>query len=524
MTDVKVDASAPAAAVATAAAAAPKLGQTTPPHARDNREHANPSLRMAADLIGRVCPSRAMTPCIPSPPLSVRSSSLSLSSSSAEGAALHDALRAQLEFYFSKQNLATDSYLLSQMNAHPKRSVPIDILAGFRKIKSLTDSKTAIIAALKQCQNLALDEATGLVRSTLKTERSTLILRDMPADASEAELRAAFESRPNSLCAGGKLVSLTPDVNDTWFVTFDSESTCMEVCMDIQSNAFTETAYTYRTRPLQARVKNESLNRGFYTAPTNAGSGVSALLIGGPVNGPAGVQYHPHYAMPGGYYYPQQYAGYAVPNQAYLPMGVPAPAAGVPQTKAEKKAAQAAAQAAQQATAAAKKEKKKAAAAAAAAAPAAGEVATNADGTVVAPAPKKKKSKAAKAAADAIVPPVAITPPAAPQVQDKSHLVALYGHAPRLYSREQVAQVVEQFITMARANSAVMKRPDGFAQASDAEKSVLKDKPSTSFSILDPFPVYVLQRRQHMHAARYPSSSLAHARMSDAYRYSYCLN
>lgn len=35
---------------------------------------------------------------------------------SAEGQELKDALKKQLEFYFSKQNLANDHYLISQVN------------------------------------------------------------------------------------------------------------------------------------------------------------------------------------------------------------------------------------------------------------------------------------------------------------------------------------------------------------------------------------------------------------------------
>ena len=429
-----------------------------------------------------------------------------------EGAALQEALRAQLEFYFSKQNLATDSYLLAQMNSHPNKSVPIDILAGFRKIKSLTDSKPAIIQALKQCKNIALDEEKGLVRSALKVERSTLILRDTPADASESELRAAFEDRPDSLCKG-KLVSLTPDINDTWFVTFDSESTCMDVCMDIQSNSFSDKAYTYRGKPLQARVKNESLNRGFYTAPAGpmappAGQ-PSSILVGGPVGPGAGQAFNPYMQPPMyGYGYPPQYIGgqFGAPGQ-YMPIvplvGGPqqvgaqskktavvpqspatAGATGTPVvTKAQKKAAKAAAAAAgAPATGAALST-------APAAAPA-GDTAVAAAGDATAAAPKKKKAKKAAAAAAEAAGTVAQAQQAE-VVEDKSHLIALYGHAPRLYSREQIAHVVDSFIHMARSNSALMKRPEGFTACNDPDKVVLKTVPSTSFSILDPFPVSV---------------------------------
>ncbi len=43
-----------------------------------------------------------------------------------EGPALLEALRRQVEFYFSKENLATDQYLVSQMNA--QHFVPISTI------------------------------------------------------------------------------------------------------------------------------------------------------------------------------------------------------------------------------------------------------------------------------------------------------------------------------------------------------------------------------------------------------------
>lgn len=434
-----------------------------------------------------------------------------------EGSALQEALRAQLEFYFSKQNLATDSYLLAQMNQHPNKSVPIDILAGFRKIKSLTDSKAAIIQALKLCKNITLDEEKGLVRSALKVERSTLILRDMAADASEAELRQAFEERPESLCKG-KLLSLTPDINDTWFVTFDSESTCMDVCMDIQSNSFSEKAYTYRGRPIQARVKNESLNRGFYTAPPGQSmappTGQSSILVGGPVGAAMGPAFNP-YMQPQMYgFQPQYLAGQQYHAGQYMPMVV-TPLGGVPQVQSKKVAIapQAGAPApAGAAPAVSKKAAKKAAAAAAAAGGAApvtspsaaptsetpppASTTPGADGAAV---PKKKKAKKAAAAAEAAG--GAMMAPHQESQQDKSHLVQLYGHSPRLYSREQIAHVVNSFINMARANSSLMKRPDGFAACNDPDKVVLKTAPATAFSILDPFPVSVARTRTHAREA-----------------------
>jgi hypothetical protein len=52
----------------------------------------------------------------------------------AEGPALLDALKKQVEFYFSKDNLATDAYLVSQMNG--SHFVPISTILEVRGVSS----------------------------------------------------------------------------------------------------------------------------------------------------------------------------------------------------------------------------------------------------------------------------------------------------------------------------------------------------------------------------------------------------
>ena len=47
-----------------------------------------------------------------------------------EGEQLEDAVMKQIEYYFSRQNLATDAYLVSQMDSD--MWVPISTIAGFK--------------------------------------------------------------------------------------------------------------------------------------------------------------------------------------------------------------------------------------------------------------------------------------------------------------------------------------------------------------------------------------------------------
>lgn len=56
-------------------------------------------------------------------------------------------LQHQLEYYFSRENLARDSYLLSQMDSD--QYVPISTVANFDQVKKLTRNLDLIINVLK---------------------------------------------------------------------------------------------------------------------------------------------------------------------------------------------------------------------------------------------------------------------------------------------------------------------------------------------------------------------------------------
>ncbi|KAK6053677.1 la domain protein [Cooperia oncophora] len=60
---------------------------------------------------------------------------------------LKQQLKAQLEYYFSRENLITDRYLRCQMDAD--QFVPISIIAGFRKIVQLTSDYNLILQVLR---------------------------------------------------------------------------------------------------------------------------------------------------------------------------------------------------------------------------------------------------------------------------------------------------------------------------------------------------------------------------------------
>lgn len=75
---------------------------------------------------------------------------------------LLEAVRCQLDYYFSPANFPTDTYLQSQLSIHPKKGVPVDVICNFRRIQALTRSRQVVLTAMKFCKNLHLDEdSTG---------------------------------------------------------------------------------------------------------------------------------------------------------------------------------------------------------------------------------------------------------------------------------------------------------------------------------------------------------------------------
>ena len=62
-------------------------------------------------------------------------------------AELRQALQQQLEYYFSKENLSRDTYLISQMDA--EQYVPIATIASFEQVKKLTSDLSLVVRVLK---------------------------------------------------------------------------------------------------------------------------------------------------------------------------------------------------------------------------------------------------------------------------------------------------------------------------------------------------------------------------------------
>ena len=98
---------------------------------------------------------------------------------------LKEMLLRQLEYYFSRENLAHDTYLMSQMDSD--QFVPIAIIANFNQIKKLTSDIKLVTQVLRESPNVQVDVEGVKVRPN--HTRCTVILREIPDATPQEEVR-----------------------------------------------------------------------------------------------------------------------------------------------------------------------------------------------------------------------------------------------------------------------------------------------------------------------------------------------
>ena len=87
-------------------------------------------------------------------------------------------VQRQIEYYFSRENLLTDAYLMSQMDTD--QFVQVATIAGFNQVKKLTTELDVVRDAIRRSESLQLDERGDKVRAFFK--RSMLLIRGIPQD------------------------------------------------------------------------------------------------------------------------------------------------------------------------------------------------------------------------------------------------------------------------------------------------------------------------------------------------------
>lgn len=156
------------------------------------------------------------------------------------------AVKRQVEYYFSRENLQSDGYLNSQMDS--LQSVAISLVLTFSKMKTLTQDESVVVRALANSTVVTVLDGCRL-KAVVKTGgRSTIILRDIPSDAPEEEVRAIFQYEGSK-----NIVSIRSEIGDTWFVVMESEEDAKDTLVDLKLKK-----RLFRDQAVKGRMKSES--------------------------------------------------------------------------------------------------------------------------------------------------------------------------------------------------------------------------------------------------------------------------
>nr|XP_022918051.1 la-related protein 4 isoform X1 [Onthophagus taurus] len=160
---------------------------------------------------------------------------------------LKQMLSQQLEYYFSRENLANDTYLLSQMDND--QYVPIWTVANFNQVKKLTKDIKLITEVLRESPNVQVDEEGVKVRPNHK--RCIVILREIPDNTPIEEVKELFSGEN---CP--RLISCEFAHNNSWYVTFESDEDAQRAYKYLR-----EEVREFQGKPIMARIKAKPMNR-----------------------------------------------------------------------------------------------------------------------------------------------------------------------------------------------------------------------------------------------------------------------
>ena len=160
---------------------------------------------------------------------------------------LKQMLSSQLEYYFSRENLANDTYLLSQMDND--QYVPIWTVANFNQVKKLTKDIKLITEVLRESPNVQVDEEGQKVRPNHK--RCIVILREIPDSTPLEDVKNLFSGEG---CP--RLISCEFAHNSSWYVTFESDDDAQKAYRFLR-----EEVREFQGKPIMARIKAKPMNR-----------------------------------------------------------------------------------------------------------------------------------------------------------------------------------------------------------------------------------------------------------------------
>ncbi|XP_030585457.1 la-related protein 4 isoform X3 [Archocentrus centrarchus] len=216
---------------------------------------------------------------------------------------LRQSLKERLEFFFSRENLSKDLYLISQMDGD--QFVPIWTLACMENIKALTTDMDLILDVLRASPMVQVDETGKKVRPN--HSRCIIILREVPETTPVEEIEALFKSEH---CP--KLLSAEFAHNSNWYITFQSDMDALQAYRYLR-----EEVKTFKGKPIMARIKaiNTFFGKNGFCSIQDSGVYSQRAPLQAPYDSPVYMQqmYSPQ----------QQYPVYPLVSPSWNPSGMP---------------------------------------------------------------------------------------------------------------------------------------------------------------------------------------------------------
>jgi len=153
-----------------------------------------------------------------------------------------------------------------------EKEVPINRLKEIAMVAELNVDNDTLVKAVEACKKLSLDGSKTLVKSNQVTGRTTLIIRDLPADVSFDDIKKLLENPVLNEQLAGRYKELLPELNQCWMVRFATQEDCLNAALWLNING------KINGEKVKCRVKSVLSQNKFsatnaYNAQTSGGVG-----------------------------------------------------------------------------------------------------------------------------------------------------------------------------------------------------------------------------------------------------------